>query len=223
MENTNQKMYSKLYQRHKTDHSIQRPNKLQLQYHRSRFNSHNLQKRKKQKFINLNSIKNSTLDQYSFIKSETSDLFNQLSIVKSRHSIIYKKMNSVEPKLTIEPKNKTEPITKQIFIPKGKSNKTLINIKSRKSFKNEKKMSIGKNIQSAKRRKSDNITRKKTNKQFWFLEDPEYFEGSSTSSSKNETNNPKRKQKKHYTGTPNNHFENPSTENLEIYIFGKLK
>ena len=53
MENLYQKMNSKLYQRHKTDNILQKPNKLQLQYHRARFNSHDLQKRKKHKLINI--------------------------------------------------------------------------------------------------------------------------------------------------------------------------
>ena len=208
MENLYQKMYSKLYQRHKTDNILQKPNKLQLQYHRARFNSHDLQKRKKHKLTNIYNLKNLTIDQSNFNKSETSDLF-QLSKIKTQ-SMEYKKTNSVEPKIDTEQSKQ-----KLIFIPKVKPNKNYFKSLSRKSFKNVKKISPEKNDSINKRRKSDNIARKKTNKQFWFLEAPEYFEGSSSSSTKNKIPNKiKRKQNKNNTSHP---IENPSIDNLELF------
>ena len=125
MENLYQKMNSKLYQRHKTDNILQKPNKLQLQYHRARFNSHDLQKRKKHKLINIYNLKNLTIDQSNFNKSETSDLF-QLSKIKTQ-SMEYKKPNSVEPKIDTEQSKQ-----KLIFIPKVKPNKNYFKSLSRK-------------------------------------------------------------------------------------------
>ena len=193
MENIYQKMNSKIYSRHKSENIVQRANKLQLQYQKSKFNSHTLQKRKQQKKMNnINKLKNLTIDNYDFKKYNTSDLFNQLSIIKSHNSISYKKTNSVEPKIEIPPQK-----IKPNFIQKIKPKYNYIKSISKKSFKNVKKMTIEKNESIVRRRKSDNLLRKKTNKQFWFLEDPEYFEGNISSSSEiHITNIPKKKQKK---------------------------
>ena len=214
MENIYQKMNSQIYSRHKSENIVQRPNKLQLQYQKSKFNSHTLQKRKQQKKMNnINKLKNLTIDNYDFQKYNTSDLFNQLSIIKSHNSISYKKTNSVEPKIEIPPQK-----IKPNFIQKIKPKYNYIKSISKKSFKNVKKMTIEKNESIVKRRKSDNLLRKKTNKQFWFLEDPEYFEGNISSSSEIPiTNIPKKKQKKNGTT-----ISKPSTDNLELYKKKKL-